>query len=430
MNIKVRLIVMNFLQFAVWGAYLTSMGTYLARVGLGNYIGLFYAMQGIVSLFMPAILGIIADRWIPAQRLLGVSHLLAALFMAGAGYYGLTAGNDVSLTVLFAFYSMSVAFYMPTLALSNSVAYTALDKAGLDTIKSFPPIRTFGTIGFICSMWLVDLLGFQDNYMQFFTCAAWGVVLAAYANTLPDCPVNREAGEKKSLVEALGLRAFLLFKNKRMAIFFVFSMLLGVSLQITNGFANPFITSFNALPEYADTFGVQHANLLISISQISETCCILLIPFFLSRFGIKKVMLIAIGAWVLSLGLFGLGDPGNGVWMFILSMLVYGVAFDFFNISGSLFVDKETDLSIRSSAQGLFIIMTNGIGATVGTLSAQAVVNYFVDFDSSLPQVEGWSSAWFVFAAYALVVAVVFAFVFKDKYEHINKVSSKGEQVK
>lgn len=430
MNIKVRLIVMNFLQFAVWGAYLTSMGTYLARVGLGNYIGLFYAMQGIVSLFMPAILGIIADRWIPAQRLLGVSHLLAALFMAGAGYYGLTAGNDVSLTVLFAFYSMSVAFYMPTLALSNSVAYTALDKAGLDTIKSFPPIRTFGTIGFICSMWLVDLLGFQDNYMQFFTCAAWGVVLAAYANILPDCPVNREAGEKKSLVEALGLRAFLLFKNKRMAIFFVFSMLLGVSLQITNGFANPFITSFNALPEYADTFGVQHANLLISISQISETCCILLIPFFLSRFGIKKVMLIAMGAWVLRFGLFGLGDPGNGVWMFILSMLVYGVAFDFFNISGSLFVDKETDLSIRSSAQGLFIIMTNGIGATVGTLSAQAVVNYFVDFDSSLPQVEGWSSAWFVFAAYALVVAVVFAFVFKDKYEHINKVSSKGEQVK
>ncbi|MCL1625678.1 MFS transporter [Bacteroides caecicola] len=430
MNIKVRLIVMNFLQFAVWGAYLTSMGTYLARVGLGNYIGLFYAMQGIVSLFMPAILGIIADRWIPAQRLLGVSHLLAALFMAGAGYYGLTAGNDVSLTVLFAFYSMSVAFYMPTLALSNSVAYTALDKAGLDTIKSFPPIRTFGTIGFICSMWLVDLLGFQDNYMQFFTCAAWGVVLAAYANTLPDCPVNREAGEKKSLVEALGLRAFLLFKNKRMAIFFVFSMLLGVSLQITNGFANPFITSFNALPEYADTFGVQHANLLISISQISETCCILLIPFFLSRFGIKKVMLIAMGAWVLRFGLFGLGDPGNGVWMFILSMLVYGVAFDFFNISGSLFVEKETDLSIRSSAQGLFIIMTNGIGATVGTLSAQAVVNYFVDFDSSLPQVEGWSSAWFVFAAYALVVAVVFAFVFKDKYEHINKVSSKGEQVK
>lgn len=415
MNIKIRLTVMNFLQFAVWGAYLTSMGTYLAGVGLGSHIGIFYAMQGVVSLFMPAILGIIADRWVPAQRLLGMSHLLAALFMGGAGYYAMEAGSEVAFGPLFLLYSLSVAFYMPTLGLSNSVAFTALEKAGLDTIKAFPPIRTFGTIGFICSMWLVDLLGFQANYMQFFTCAVWGLLLALYANTLPGCPVSK-GGARKSLVEALGLNAFLLFKQRKMAIFFIFSMLLGVSLQITNGFANPFITSFQALPEYADTFGVQHANLLISLSQVSETCCILLIPFFLSRFGIKRVMLIAMVAWVLRFGLFGLGNPGSGVWMFILSMLVYGVAFDFFNVSGSLFVDRETDISIRSSAQGLFIIMTNGIGATVGTLSAQAVVNRFVDFSSTEPQVAGWSQAWFIFAAYALVVAVVFALVFRYKH--------------
>lgn len=415
MNMKIRLTVMNFLQFAVWGAYLTSMGTYLAGVGLGSHIGIFYAMQGIVSLFMPAILGIIADRWVPAQRLLGMSHLLAALFMGGAGYYAMEAGSEVAFGPLFLLYSLSVAFYMPTLGLSNSVAFTALEQAGLDTIKAFPPIRTFGTIGFICSMWLVDLMGFQANYMQFFTCAVWGLLLALYANTLPGCPVSK-GGARKSLVEALGLNAFLLFKQRKMAIFFIFSMLLGVSLQITNGFANPFITSFQAIPEYADTFGVQHANLLISLSQVSETCCILLIPFFLSRFGIKRVMLIAMVAWVLRFGLFGLGNPGSGVWMFILSMLVYGVAFDFFNVSGSLFVDRETDISIRSSAQGLFIIMTNGIGATVGTLSAQAVVNRFVDFNSTEPQVAGWSQAWFIFAAYALVVAVVFALVFRYKH--------------
>lgn len=418
MNMKLRLIVMNFLQFAVWGAYLTSMGAYLARIGLGGKIGLFYAMQGIVSLFMPAILGIIADRWVPAQRLLGLSHLVAALFMAAAGYYGMTAGDDIAFGPLFTLYSFSVAFYMPTLGLSNSVAFTALDKARLDAIRNFPPIRIFGTIGFICSMWLVDLLGFQHNYMQFFSCAAWGIILAVYANTLPDCPVNHaSSGERKSFVDAFGLRAFLLFKQRKMAVFFIFSMLLGVSLQITNGFANPFISSFGSIPEYADTFGVQHANLLISLSQISETCCILLIPFFLSRFGIKKVMLIAMVAWVFRFGLFGLGNPGNGVWMFILSMLVYGVAFDFFNVSGSLFVDKETDISIRSSAQGLFIIMTNGIGATVGTLGAQAVVNMFVDFSSSEPQVEGWAHAWDVFAVYAAVVAVLFAFIFK--YKHV-----------
>ena len=420
MNIKFRLIVMNFLQFAVWGAYLTSMGTYLAGIGLMSHIGIFYAMQGIVSLFMPAILGIVADRWVPAQRLLGMSHLLAALFMAGAGYYGMTAGDAVDFGVLFTLYSLSVAFYMPTLALANSVAYTALGKAGLDTIKYFPPIRIFGTIGFICSMWIVDLLGFQNSYMQFFTCATWGLLLAIYANTLPSCPVGGgNNGGKKSLVDALGLRAFTLFKTKKMALFFIFSMLLGVSLQITNGFANPFITSFGAIPEYADTFGVQHANMLISLSQISETCCILLIPFFLRRFGIKAVMLIAMFAWVFRFGFFGLGNPGSGVWMFVLSMIVYGVAFDFFNVSGSLFVDRETDISIRSSAQGLFVIMTNGIGATVGTLSAQWVVNQFVDSTSSVPQVEGWSHAWLIFSTYALIVAVSFALIFR--YKHVRE---------
>lgn len=415
MGIKIRLIIMNFLQFAVWGAYLTSMGSYLVNVDLASHIGMFYAMQGIVSLFMPAIMGIIADRWIPAQNLLSFCHFAAALFMGAAGYYGMTVGTKVEFSTLFTLYSLSVAFYMPTLALSNSVAYTALEKAGLDTIKTFPPIRIFGTIGFICSMWIVDLLGLQNTYGQFFACAIIGIILGAYALTLPDCPVSK-GGRSKSLIEAFGLRAFTLFKQKKMAIFFIFSMLLGVSLQITNGFANPYISSFDSIPEYANTFGVQHTNILISLSQVSETLCILLIPFFLKRFGIKQVMLIAMFAWVLRFGLFGTGNPGSGVWMFVLSMIVYGVAFDFFNISGSLFVDKETDKSIRSSAQGLFVIMTNGFGATIGTLGAQAVVNHFVDFDSKVPQIPQWQSAWFVFAGYALLVTIVFAFIFKYKH--------------
>ena len=414
-GMKLRLIVMNFLQFAVWGAYLTSMGTYLFNIGLGAKIGLFYAMQGIVSLFMPAIMGIIADRWVPAQKLYGFCHFMAAVFMVAAGWYGYVDGEAVNFGTLFTFYSLSVAFYMPTLALTNSVAYTALDKVKLDPVIAFPPIRIFGTIGFICSMLLTDILGFQNNYMQFFSCACFGVILAVYALTLPECPVSR-GGEQKSLVDAMGLRAFTLFKQKKMAIFFIFSMLLGVSLQITNGFANPFLSSFKGVPEYADTFGVNHANALISLSQVSETLCILLIPFVLKHFGIKRVMLIAMLAWVLRFGLFGLGNPGPGVWMFVLSMIVYGVAFDFFNISGSLFVNNETDLSIRSSAQGLFVIMTNGIGATVGTLGAQAVVNRLVDMNSSAPQMEGWSMTWFVFAGYALAVAVLFAVIFKYKH--------------
>lgn len=417
MDMRNRLIVMNFLQFAVWGAYLTSMGRYLGGAGLGEVIGWFYAMQGIVSLFMPAVMGIVADRWVPAQRLLGYCHLLSGLLMIAAGVYGLASGiTGVEFAPLFALYSLSVAFYMPTLGLANSVAYTALDRVHLDSVKAFPPIRTFGTIGFICSMWVVDLTGFQDTAMQFVVSGLLGLLLFAYSFTLPPCPVT-SGGRSKSLAEALGLKAFTLFKRRKIALFFIFSVLLGASLQITNGYANPFLDSFKSMPEYADTFGVQHSNILISLSQASEALCILMIPFFLKRYGIKTVMLIAMVAWVLRFGLFGLGDPGDGVWMFVLSMLVYGVAFDFFNISGSLFIDKETTTSMRSSAQGIFILMTNGVGATVGTLGAQAVVNSYIDMDSSLPQNEQWSHVWFIFAAYALVVAIAFAVLFRYKHD-------------
>ncbi|MCI7313945.1 MAG: nucleoside permease [Prevotella sp.] len=409
MMLKIRLALMNFLEFAVWGAYLTSMGTYLVNHDMAQHIGIFYAMQGIVSIFMPAIMGIVADRWIPAQRLLGFCHLIAGLFMGAMVYYANTAGGEIAFGTLFTLYSISVAFYMPTLALSNSVAYNALTKAGLDTVKDFPAIRVFGTVGFICTMWLVDLMGFQANEFQFATSGVIGILLFLYTFSLPACPVS-SSNEKQSISEALGLKAFALFKQKRMAIFFIFSMLLGVSLQITNGFANPFITSFGSIPEYADTFGVQHANMLISLSQMSETVCILLIPFFMKRFGIKNVMLIAMFAWVLRFGLFGAGNPGSGVWMFILSMIVYGVAFDFFNISGSLFVDKSTDSEIRSSAQGLFMLMTNGIGATIGTLGAQQVVNYY-----TIDGVTEWQSCWYIFAAYALVVGIAFALIFRPK---------------
>lgn len=414
MKLKIRLIIMNFLQYAVWGAYLTSMGRYLGSVGMAENIGWFYAMQGVVSIFMPALVGIVADRWIPAQKVLSLCHGLAGAAMLAAGLYGLSTATPEFAT-LFTLYSISVAFFMPTIALSNSVAYSALEGAGMDTVKHFPPIRVFGTIGFICAMWLTDGLGFMTNAKQLVFSGAISLVFCIYALTLPKCAISK-GSEQKSLVEALGLKAFALFKEKKMAIFFIFSMLLGVSLQITNGFANPFLGSFEAIPEYANTFGVQHSNMLISLSQVSETLCILLIPVCLRKFGIKKVMLMAMFAWVLRFGLFGAGNPGSGVWMFILSMIVYGVAFDFFNISGSLYVDQETNPEIRSSAQGVFMMMTNGIGATVGTLSAQAVVNACVNSKPVVEQVAGWSSAWYIFAAYALVVGLLFAVVFKYKH--------------
>ena len=410
-HIKLRLTVMNFLQFAIWGAYLTSMGRYLGDAGFAEGIGNFYAVQGIVSLFMPALMGIVADRWIPAQRLLGLCHALAGGLMLALFAYSLTEAPSYS--VLFSIYTLSVAFYMPTLALSNSVAYSSLEQAGMDLVKSFPPIRVFGTVGFICTMITVSLIGVEATSGQFAISGGIGLLLALYAQTLPHCPTAPK-GEGKGLVEALGLKAFALFKERKMALFFVFSMLLGVSLQITNGFANPFISSFGEIPAYAETFGVKHANILISLSQLSETLCILLIPFALRRFGIKIVMLIAMLAWVLRFAFLGLGDPGAGVWLFLLSMVVYGVAFDFFNVSGSLFVDKETDPTIRSSAQGLFMIMTNGIGATLGSLGAQAVISHFVYSEHDVyARLAGWSLSWYLFAAYAAIVAVLFAVLFR-----------------
>ena len=424
-SIKPRLIAMNLIQWAVWGAYLTSMGSYLASVGLATRIGIFYAMQGIVSIFMPTLMGIVADKFIPAQKLLGICHGLAGAAMLGAGFYGMTAGTEVSFGILFGLYALSVAFYMPTIALSNSVAFKILEQNGYDTVKDFPPVRVFGTVGFILAMLFVNFVTngngvqYQHSYNQFIVSGVLGLTMLLYCFTLPNCPCSTGAGEKQTMAERFGLDAFKLFKHRQMAIFFIFSMLLGVALQITNGFANPYISHFKEVPEFANSWGAQNANALISISQISETLGILLIPVAMRIFGIKRVMLIAMFAWVLRFGLFGACNPGSGVWMLILSMIVYGVAFDFFNISGALYTNMRTSEKLQNSAQGLFMLMTTGIGATIGTLSAQAVVNHFV-YNAAEPN---WSAAWYVFAAYALVVAILFMILFKAPKDVNQKVA-------
>lgn len=422
--LKVRLIVMNFLEFAVWGAYLTSMGNYLGKSGMGDYISWFYAIQGIVSIFMPTLMGIVADRYVQPQRLLGICHLIAGLFMISLCVMGVQSSQP-NVTLFITIYTLSVAFYMPTLALSNTTAFTLLKKYGMDTVKDFPPIRVFGTVGFIATMWFVncatttdtfsytladDAMKFQYTHMQFLVSGILGVVLFIYCMTLPQCKLETEAN--KSLYDAFGLDAFKLFKTRRMALFFIFSCLLGMSLQVTNGYATPFITHFKQ--SFPSSFAANNATLLVSISQIAEAVCILFIPFFLRRYGIKIVMLIAMLAWVLRFGFFGLGNPVfPGVILFILSCLVYGVAFDFFNVSGGLFVDKECDPKVRASAQGLFMLMTNGLGATIGTLLAGEVINHYCHWEDGY-LTGNWQTCWFIFAGYALVVLLLFAVAFKE----------------
>ncbi len=432
-QLKSRLIVMNFLEFAVWGSYLVCIGNFLGKIGLGEYISWFYIAQGVVSIFMPAIMGAIADKFIQPQRLLGLSHLLAGAFMLLAAYFGwkgtgmYATGETISIWSIFVPYCFSVAFFMPTIALANTVAFDLLKRNGYDTVKDFPPIRVFGTVGFIAAMWFVNFVHIglneaaQFTYMQLVVCGSLSVILFLYCLTLPQCPIVKTEGEGKTLVQRLGLDAFVLFKQKKMALFFIFSMLLGVSLQITNGYATPYINSFASASK---NWFAQNPTLLISVSQICEALCILLIPVCLKKFGIKNVMLMAMTAWVLRFGFFGIGTTENigGIICLFLSCIVYGVAFDFFNVSGALFVEQEAPESIRGSAQGLFMLMTNGIGASIGTWIAGKIVSHFCSWQGayllSKPEyAHGWETVWFIFAGYALVVAVMFAIFFK--YKHV-----------
>ncbi len=405
MDIKLRLKILSFLQLFVWGSYLTSFGSYLF-VSLkfsGMQIGTIFSTLGLGSLFMPAVLGIVADRFLNAEKVLGICHFLSAILLIWAST--VTDADEMFWVML-----LVAMFYMPTLALNNSVSYTILKQNNFDVVKEFPPIRVWGTIGFICAMWIVDLLGWTLSKNQLYVAVISGVILAIYSISLPKCPPSKQT-ENKTLISTLGLDAFVLFKQPKIAIFFIFAMLLGAALQVTNMIGQDFLGDFSKIDEYKDSFAVQHPGILMSISQISETLFILAIPYFLYKFGIKKVMLISMIAWVFRFGLFAIGDPNTGLPLLILSMIVYGMAFDFFNISGSLFVEKETDSKIRSSAQGLFMMMTNGLGAVIGAKGCGYVVDYF-----TLNGEKDWRSIWFTFAAYALVLALIFPFIFKYKH--------------
>jgi NHS family xanthosine MFS transporter len=406
MNIKFRLIAMNFLEFFIWGAWLISLGGYMFSVlhATGAQIGLTYGTMGLASLFMPALMGVIADRWINAEKVLGFCHLVGA----GLLFWASKVEDPSMMYWVILFNSM---FFMPTIALNNTVSYITLEKNGFDIVKTFPPIRVWGTIGFIVAVWVVDLFGWTLTSSQFIVSASASVLLALYSFSMPACiPAKRD--KKLSWSESFGLDALILFKRKKMVIFFLFAMLLGAALQITNAFGKPFLDDFGSIAAYKNSFGVKHSNILISISQISETLFILAIPFFLKRFGIKTVMLISIIAWVFRFGLFGIGNPGAGLWLLVMSMIIYGMAFDFFNISGSLFVEREAEPKIRASAQGLFMVLTNGVGAYLGGWISGLVVDYF-----TVNGVRNWQNIWFTFAAYALVLAIVFPLVFKYKHQ-------------
>lgn len=453
MNLKLRLTILSFLQFFVWGAWLITMANFWfgTKHWDGAQFGAVFGTMGIASIFMPTITGIIADRWVNAERIFSALHILYGIVLFILPH---SADPGSFFTVML----VAMCFYMPTIALANSISYTILKNSELDVVKDFPPIRVWGTIGFIVAMWITNLTGNKATEGQFYIAGAVAVFLGIYALTLPKCPPQKLIDKDAPLSEQLGLNAFKLFKDYKTALFFLFSMLLGAALQLTNAYGDVFLSEFEHFPKYADSFVVKRSTIIMSISQISETLFILAIPFFLKRYGIKKVMLISMFAWVLRFGFFAYGVPeGYGLSLIILSCIVYGMAFDFFNISGSLFVETTTDKKIRSSAQGLFMMMTNGFGAVFGSYAAgwaidkffthkfttaSSLANYLettpdnqtflgilqksfnsaVNPDgtlSSIVMVKDWHNIWLSFAAYALILALLFAVLFKHKHTPI-----------
>jgi NHS family xanthosine MFS transporter len=408
-SIKLRLIVMNFLQFFIWGSWLLTIGAYWFqdKHWSGTAFGAIFSTMGIASLFMPSIAGIIADKWINAERLYGLLQIAGAIVL-------FTVPLVDSPTAMFWVMLLNMIFYMPTISLAIAVAYNALKNEGKDVVRDYPPIRVWGTIGFIVALWAVSLLHLETSAGQFYVASVASLVLGLYAFTLPPCPPKLGTAQERSLVDRLGLRCFALFRQRNMAVFLFFAMLLGAALQLTNAYGDTFLHDFANVDRYKDAFAVRYPAMIMSISQISETLFILAIPFFLRRFGIKTVMLISMLAWFVRFGLFAYGDPGNGLWMIVLSCIVYGMAFDFFNISGSLFVETQSDPKIRASAQGLFMVMTNGVGAVLGSsLSGFIIDRWFTYADQS----KNWHGIWLTFALYALAMAVLFVPLFKHRHD-------------
>jgi NHS family xanthosine MFS transporter len=415
MKLKPRLAVMLFLQFFVWGSWMPTMAAWWfgTKHWSGVGLGAVFSTMGIAALFMPAIMGVIADRWMNAEKVYGISHIISALIL-----FNVPMAKDPQ--AMFVMMLTAMCFYMPTIGLSFSVSYSIMRSAGMDVIKEFPPVRTLGTVGFIIAMWTVSLLRIETSAMIFYVAGIAGIVLGLYSFTMPKCPpLGQNTGS--SFLSKIGLDAFKLFKDPKMALFFIFVMLLGAALQLTNAYGDAFLHSFNKNPLYEACIAVKYPAIIMSISQIAEVFGILFIPFFLKKFGIKKVIMMSMFAWVLRFGLFGFGNPGSGLWMIILSCIVYGVAFDFFNVSGSLYVDTQVKPSIRSSAQGLWMLMVNGLGIILGTIgSGWAVDKFFTIKGVSEQEViiwQGWHGIWIAFAAYALIIGILFTILFKHKHD-------------
>ena len=441
---KTRMSVLYFLQFAVWGCYLTCFGQFLGAGGLGADIAWFYAAIGLVSIITPSLFGRLADRTRRPETLLGACHLAAALLMFVMWRYGMTH-TRLEFRIFYPLYLGFLAFYMPTMALANTSSFGLLTQRGYSTISAFPSIRIWGTIGFIAAMWFVNSaywaqgslgfafrdsdpaahLRFQYNAMQLLCSGILGISTAVYSFMLPRLKPSRERADANSQSSAdspILLLKKMLFGKKEMTLFLIFVIFSGVCLQISNGFATPFINHFMAFREYADSFASGNATMLFSLSQIAEASCVLLVGISLKHMGIRGVYAIGLAAWGLRFLTLATGNPGDGLWLLIASMLIYGIAFNFITIAGHLYIQQIAPANMKGFAQGLMMFLSNGIGATFGTVAAGAIVNSNCHWELiELPAgnarmglfMGNWETPWLIFAAYAFAIALAWLILYR-----------------
>ena len=391
---RLQLSTMMFLEYFVWGAWYVTLGTYLGATLRfeGSQIGLAYSAFAIAAMISPFFVGMVADRFFPTERVLGVLHLVGAVilyFLASIEEFGL-------------FYPCIIAYtlcFMPTIALTNSLSFQHMENPG----KQFPSVRVLGTISWIIVGLLVGYLKIEDQAIPILIAAGASVVMGLYSFTLPHTPPKRK-GEKASWQDVIGLDALKLMKERSFAVLFIASVLICIPLSFYYSFANLFLNDV----------GLENAAGKMTLGQGSEIVFLLLMPFFFKRFGYKKMLMIGMACWAARYVLFMYGTPGSLVWMLYGGIILHGICYDFFFVTGQIYVDERAPKNIKSAAQGLITFATYGVGMFIGSwLSGVVVESYTIIGDDNNP-IYQWNSIWLVPAVLAGIVLVLFTIFFKE----------------
>jgi nucleoside transporter len=385
-----KLSVMMLLEYFIWGAWYVTMGTYMSEFldATGTQIGAAYSALAIATIISPFFVGMVADRYFAAQRIMGVLHILGGALL----YFATTVSDNSTFYWIILFYSL---LYMPTIALSNSIAFHQMTDPG----KQFPWIRVFGTIGWIVAGLMIAALSIEKTRFTFQMAAIASVALGFFSFVLPNTPPKGKTAESTAS-SAIGTEAIVLFKDRPYLIFFIAAILVCIPLSFYYGFANLFLNEL----------GMENAAGKMILGQVSEAVFILAIPFLFNRIGVKNMLLLGMTAWILRYICFAYGDVNANLWMLYAGIVLHGICYDFFFVTGYMYTEKKAGEKIKNAAQGLFTFATYGVGMVIGTRFSGLVTDYYTENGT-----PNWTQIWYVPAFIAVGVLLYFILFFKEK---------------